>query len=200
MYPDTGRLQINPPVGQVDFHHKKIRLPHDNYVGKNWFFITLCCAHRRKFFTTPEICDGFLNILRRDATIHFFAVHAYCLMPDHAHLLLEGLEPSSDLLRFVKAVKAKTSLPFIRRTAQPLWQKKFYDHVLRRNDSPDAVAWYIWMNPIRAGICNRPEEYPLLGSFTGIWSKTHMPSSAWSPPWQKTKAPPKVRGRYTCPH
>jgi putative transposase len=184
----------------MPFHHKNIRLPSENYVGKNCFFITLCCANRRKLFAAAKFCNWFLNILRRDAATHSFAVHAYCLMPDHVHLLLEGLEPSSDLLLFVKALKTKTSTPFERKTGHLLWQKKFYDHILRRNDSPDAVAWYIWMNPVRAGFCGSPEEYPFLGSFTGTWSRTYMSSSAWSPPWQKTKAPPTVRGRYTSPH
>jgi REP element-mobilizing transposase RayT len=77
-------------------------------------------------------------------------------MPDHVHLLLEGLYPTTDLLGFVKAVKTKSSTPFTRKTARPLWQKKFYDHILRRNDSPDDVAWYIWKNPVRAGLCRRP--------------------------------------------
>jgi len=186
-------------VSETLFHHKNIRLQPENYVGKNWSFITLCCANRRKLFTTAKFCDWFLNILRHDAATHSFAVHAYCLMPDHVHLLLEGLDPASNLLLFVKALKTKTSTPFERKTGQPLWQKKFYDHILRRNDSPDAIAWYIWMNPVRDGLCHGPKEYPFLGSFTGTWSTTYMLSSAWSPPWQRTKAPPTVRGRYTSP-
>lgn len=159
----------------------------------------MSCANRRKLFTTGKFRDWFLNILRQDAGTHSFAVHAYCLMPDHIHLLLEGLNPVSDVLHFIKAVKTKTSTTFARKTGQGLWQKKFYDHILRRNDSPGGVAWYIWMNPVRAGICRKPEEYPFLGSFTGVWSKTFMPAPDWLPPWRKTKAPPKVRGRYTCP-
>jgi putative transposase len=173
------------------FHHKNIRLAHDDYVGRRWFFITMCTANRPKFFTTSKICNWFLTVLRRDIATHSFAVHAYCLMPDHAHLLLEGLESKSDLLQLVKAVKTKTSTPFAKKTGHPLWQKKFYDHILRQNDSPDDVAWYIWMNPVRAGICSRPEEYPFLGSLTGSWSKTLRPFADWTPPWRKTKRPRK---------
>ena len=184
-------------MSEMPFHHKNIRLRPENYTGKTWSFITLCCANRHKLFITAKFCDWFLSILRHDAATHSFAVHADRLMPDHAHLLVEGLDPTSDLLLFVKALKTKTSTAFERRTGHPLWQKKFSDHVLRRNDSPDAVSWYIWMNPVRAGFCHRPEEYRFLGSFTGAWSKTYRPSSDWSPPWQKTKAPPTVQGRYT---
>jgi putative transposase len=179
------------------FHHKNIRLSRQEYVGTGWFFITICVANRRKLFTTPKVCNWFLNIVRRAAATHSFAVHAYCLMPDHVHLLLEGRDPHSNLLAFIKVIKTKTSMPFMRKTGKPLWQKKFYDHILRRNDSPDDIAWYIWMNPVRAGLCQRPEEYPFLGSLTGAWHKTHRSSARWLPPWHKQRAPPKVRGRYT---
>ena len=89
----------------MTFQHKNIRLTSDRYVGRAWFFITICSAKRRKLFTTTKTCDWLLHILRSDAAAHTFAVHAYCLMPDHVHLLLEGLYPTTDLLGFVKAVK-----------------------------------------------------------------------------------------------
>jgi putative transposase len=182
----------------MTFHHKSIRLAHENYVGKGWFFVTMCCLKRRKVFGKARVCDWFLGILRRDAATHLFAVHAYCLMPDHVHLLLEGLQPNSDLLQFVGAIKTKSTRPFEKKTGSPLWQKKFYDHILRQNDSPDGAAWYIWMNPVRAGLCRRPEEYPFVGSFTGSWAKTRKPFVEWLPSWGK--APATVRGRYRCPY
>jgi REP element-mobilizing transposase RayT len=93
------------------FRHKDIRLRHLNYVGTGWFFITVCCANRRKVLITAEFCDWVLDVLRCNAARHALAVHAYCLMPNHAHLLLEGLAPTSDLLQFVRALKMKTSAP-----------------------------------------------------------------------------------------
>jgi putative transposase len=178
----------------MPFHHKNIRLSHSNYLGQRWFFITLCCANRRKLFTASKICDWFLNILRVNAATHLFAVHAYCLMPDHVHLLAEGLQPRSDLIQFIRAVKIKTSTPIERKTGKTLWQKKFYDHILRNNDSPDAVAWYIWMNPVRANLCRLPEGYPFLGSFTGKWPQTPQPAVEWLPPWRQPKSAPEGPG------
>ena len=59
---------------------------------------------------------------------------------------------TSNLPSLIKAFKRKSSISFSRKTGEPLWQKKFYDHILRRHESYDAVAWYIWMNPVRAGL------------------------------------------------
>ena len=58
-----------------------------------------------------------------------FNVHAYCLMPDH--LLAEGIEPTSDPLHFVKFSKLKVADSTLLNRAGVLWQKRFYDHVLR---------------------------------------------------------------------
>jgi REP element-mobilizing transposase RayT len=140
------------------------------------------------------MCDWFLNIVRVNAAVHLFAVHAYCLMPDHVHFLAEGLQPQSDLIQFMRAIKIKTSTPVERKTGKPLWQKKFYDHILRSKDSPNAVAWYIWTNPVRAKLCCRPEEYPFLGSFTGKWPQTSQALVEWLPPWRKIKSAPESPG------
>ena len=83
-------------------------------------------------------------------------------MPDHVHILVEGQESASDLRRFVKALKQRTGFLYQREVHEQLWQKKFYDHILRRNDAPDTVAWYIWMNPVRKGICAQPKGVSLL--------------------------------------
>jgi REP element-mobilizing transposase RayT len=178
----------------MPFRHKNIRLDHWNYLGQRWFFLTLCCANRRKHFASSKFCDDFLDILRSNAATHEFAIHAYCLMPDHVHLLAEGLQPQSDLIQFMRAIKLKTSTPFERKTGKALWQKKFYDHILRNSDSPDAGAWYIWMNPVRANLCRHPEEYPFLGSLTGKWPQTSQPPVEWLPPWRKPKIAPESPG------
>jgi len=105
-------------------------------------------------------------------------------MPDHVHLLAEGLRAESDLIQFIRSIKIKTSTPIERKTGKTLWQKKFYDHILRNNDSPDSVAWYIWMNPVRANLCRVPDEYSFLGSFTGKCPQPSKRAAEWLPPWR----------------
>ena len=114
-------------------------------------------------------------------------MHAYCVMPDHFHFLAEGIHPTSDLLNLVKSVKLKTSRAFFRKTRHILWQRKFYDHILRRNDDPESVAWYIWMNPVRKGICNSARSYPLSGSFASAIPPITDPPPIWCPPWKSLR-------------
>jgi putative transposase len=166
------------------FHRKNIRLPAECYRGQRWFFVTVCCHERQPLLSDDTTSLEILSCLAAVSTAREFNIHAYCLMPDHLHFLAEGRTESSDLLEFVIDFKQQTSFDWQKRSAFPLWQKKYYDHVLRRVGSIDAIAWYIWMNPVRKGICEDPHKYLLSGSLTGLWKNGVRPSEAWIPPWK----------------
>jgi len=172
----------------MPYPHKNIRLHPAHYLGERSYFLTLCCASRRRVFANPKIAAWLIEILRRQSNVRRFAVRAYCVMPDHFHVLVTGLDAASDLLAFVKNLKVTTSLEYRARCGETLWQKKFYDHVLRRKDNIMRVASYIWMNPVRKGLCTDPEEYPYSGSFAMDWREGISPVETWTPDW-KEKAP-----------
>ncbi len=97
---------------------------------------------------------------------------------------LKDLAQDSDLLLFVRSFKQASTRAFSGGTGIPLWQKKFYDHILRAEDMPSAVSWYIWMNPVRKGFCGEPVEYPYSGSLTIDWKKSVRPTENWVPGWK----------------
>jgi putative transposase len=164
---------------------KNIRLAPTSYVGQQHYFVTICCSNRRKIFANRARCLWLLELFRSECAARNFAIHAYCLMPDHFHFLAEGLAPASDLLNLIKSFKIKTSRTYSRKTSQILWQRKFYDHILRPRESPESVAWYIWMNPVRKGLCATAHTYPFSGSFTSLISRLKQPLTSWVPPWRK---------------
>jgi hypothetical protein len=49
---------------------------------------------------------------------------------------------------FAKTFKQKTAYVYQQETGVRLWQKNYYDHVLRANEGSNHVAAYIWMNPV----------------------------------------------------
>ena len=175
------------------YFHKNIRLPRNSYVGRQFYFVTICCFDRRQIFSDPTTCSWLLEILRSESVTRNFPIHAYCAMPDHLHFLAEGLLPSSNLANFVKSFKIKTARAHLKNSSHPLWQKKFFDHVLRPNEQVEPVAYYIWMNPVRKGLSGAVGKYPFAGSFTQMSAR--MPSPSWSPPW-KSNAPASEGGRY----
>jgi putative transposase len=100
------------------------------------------------------------------------AVLAYCFMPDHLHLLVEGEAEDSNLVGFAHAVKQRTGFAFRKRSVGPLWQKGYFEHVLRDEELTVVVARYILANPVRAGLCVEPKDYPFSGSL--VWSKNQL--------------------------
>jgi putative transposase len=165
---------------------KNIRLSAQNYIGRRVYFVTLCFYRRQRFGADPRIAPWLSSTLQRVASVKSFFVHAWCVMPDHLHFLTEGAGETSNLLDFVGSFKQSTAFAFARRRHRRLWQFKFYDHILRRADAIESVAWYIWLNPVRKGVCGSPADYPFLGSFTetglAILRAARVP--VWTPPWK----------------
>ena len=114
-----------------------------------------------KAFADPEVACRTLEQFRRTAAIEQFEILAYCLMPDHAHLLVEGMSATSDLRRFAKMAKQRSGGVHRRRCGQRLWQEGYFERVLRDRDDVRSIARYIIENPLRAGLSNYPYVGPL---------------------------------------
>lgn len=169
------------------FERKNIRLPAVRYRGRAFYFLTLCFNNRRRFGVNPRVAAWLITQLRKHAAACNFHIHAYCVMPDHMHMPAAAASEESNMLKLVESFKQETAIEFMRKTHRRLWQDKFYDRILRAADSADRVAWYIWLNPVRQGLCRTPADYPFSGSFTELGTKLlkspFMPD--WIPPWKK---------------
>lgn len=134
------------------------------YQGEQRYFLTFCTEGRRHAFTDAEAVALVLSQILRAATEEGFAIIAYCFMPDHLHLLIEGQRDDSDCLRFIKAMKQYAGYEYKQRYKKKLWQRYGYEHVLRDEESTFDVARYILENPLRARLVERVEDYPFVGS------------------------------------
>ena len=168
----------------MPFYKKQLRLPHNAYIGRRIYFITLCTEHRATFFSAPSTGRWLLEKLIAFAAYSDFALHAYCAMPDHVHFICEGLADACDLIKFVHGFKQRTAYEFIKSQDTRLWQRRYYDHILRPNEAIEDAACYIWWNPVRKKLCAEPNQYPLSGSHTLDWMRRSLVPSHWTPPWK----------------
>jgi putative transposase len=174
----------------VRLARKKIRLSASRYVGKQIYFLTFCTDERHAAFSNLSVGHWVLTRLLGASTKHEFGIRAYCAMPDHLHILTEALAADSGLVQFVSSFKQETGFAYQKRFHRRLWQPRFYDHILRKPEESERVAWYIWLNPVRKGLCISPQEYPLSGSFTfWDWRDRCAPVESWLPPWKVAKMP-----------
>ena len=141
---------------------QRIRLPPESYKGPAAFSVTVSTAGRAPLFKKPETVQLCLSALSETASLHHMDVLAYCFMPDHLHLLVQARDDGS-FLRFMKGFKQISGYRYRRSAMQPLWQKGYYDHVLRREEDVNQVAEYIMHNPVRAGLVDSPDKYPSSG-------------------------------------
>lgn len=172
----------------TDFHRKPNRLPQDFYLGRRIYFVTICTRERRSLFTHAGLVSLLLDVLRAECSAHSFGDYAFCFMPDHLHLELVGLSNESNLLAMLRDFKGRSAAQARAHGVVGLWQKGFYDHILRSGEELDAVAWYIFNNPVRAGLVEVMCEWPHSGSGMFDWKKLTAPAQGFVPPWKKVLA------------
>jgi putative transposase len=144
-------------------HFTAPRLGEFSYHGSFAYFITICTFKKNPYFKDPKTVEPLLEILEDSVHKNGFVLYAYCFMPDHLHLLLLGSEDSS-LEALMRQFKQKSGFCFKRVFGQTLWQRSYYDHVLRKEESLNEVALYILNNPVRKGLVNDLRDYSCLGS------------------------------------
>src|SRR5688500_7411758 len=135
------------------------RLRGFDYTGGHRYFLTICTQHRVRLFITHEAVNVVLAQLLQSARDERVAVIAYCFMPDHLHLLVEGTDPASRLMEFVRVFKQRSSFQWKRVSGAELWQRSYFERVLRSHESSIDVARYVLANPLRAGLVESVEDY-----------------------------------------
>jgi putative transposase len=114
-------------------------------------FITQVVKDRKPIFHDPEMIRLLRGILRNVNSYHPFSMLAYVFLPDHFHLLIRPKRETnfsqilhSLKLNFTKAYKQKVN----HTESLKLWQKRFWDHVIRNERDLENHIHYIHYNPV----------------------------------------------------
>ena len=144
-----------------DVRERKHRLPLEHYRGEVTVAFTSCVRGNAALFVSSEIVRAFAQYLAT-ADKHQCDVLVYCFMPDHAHLILRGRNPQSDVWRAMVAFKQQTGFWLGHHTPASAWQKDFYDHIIRADEDLGAQIRYFANNPVRKGLVRHWHEYPYI--------------------------------------
>jgi putative transposase len=145
------------------------RLSGVSYVGLQRYSVTMCTVFRTPIFDNLAFGKDAVAQILQAAHEWQFDLIAYCLMPDHVHLLAAAQSERCDLTRFVKHAKQGTGFNCRQSTGQSLWQPGYHDRILRDDEATLTVAKYILENPVRAGLATALGEWPLAGSSVYTW-------------------------------
>jgi putative transposase len=144
-----------------------MHLPHlAPFRSQSLLFITTCIEGRRPLLATPEIHDILKIIWAKSEQVDGWFVGRYVLMPDHVHLFAAPTLEAKALADWMKTWKSISSRRIARehQVAPPIWQGDYFDHFVR-SVSAYAEKWeYVQQNPVRKGLCARPEDWPYRGA------------------------------------
>ena len=118
---------------------------------------------RRKTFRCDDDYKAYLDRLEKYRAKHHVRIYAYCLMPNHVHLLVET--GSIPLAKFMQGLQQSYTQHFNRsyRKVGHLFQGRYKAIICDRDKYLLALVRYIHLNPVRAKLAARPERYAYSG-------------------------------------
>jgi putative transposase len=123
--------------------------------------VTIATEHRRSALVDPIFVGLVASIFETRAVEMDVGLDLYCLMPDHAHFLIQV--KSCGVVEYMQDVKSRTTKEWwLLGEHGHLWQRSFHDRGLRTRADYDAAVSYVLQNPVIAGLCDN------WGKFDGI--------------------------------
>lgn len=141
--------------------------------------LTFSCYRGYKFLESERTCQWLAESIENARTELNFELWAYVFMPEHVHLIVYPREPTYDIAKIRKAIKAPVARRAIRylETAAPEWLERI---TRKRGQKTERLFWqsgggfdrniiepttlakmidYIHLNPVRRGLATRPEDW-----------------------------------------
>jgi putative transposase len=148
-------------------HH----LPREEYRRTDVpFFLTLCARHHREPFHCKTLAGAVVEAIEHRRKQNVWQVYAYCLMPDHLHLVVqltagEGASlPRQDILTVLAQFKSFTTRSAWKAGLDgQLWQHDQWDRLLRHEREFHQRCQYVLDNPVRKGLVEDWTLWPYSG-------------------------------------
>jgi putative transposase len=144
---------------------RSLRLKGFDYSTPGAYFLTICSSEGQEVFCDPNLASEVIKSLKEHSKRYCYKIYTYCLMPNHLHILVGLGEHARPVSQFMQCFKSLTTRMFWKLGGKgKLWQRGFYDHIVRKEESLIEIAKYILANPVRKGLTETTEEYPFSGS------------------------------------
>lgn len=165
-------MKYNP-----DTHHRKsIRLKEYDYSQAGYYFITICTYNKQHLFgkihdgtVILNECGEIVDDCLKNLSVHFpnIKVDYYCIMPNHIHVIIINDEcrgtacralsesfgnPSKGslptIIRATKSAISKAINELINTPGNTIWQRNYYEHIIRNEKELFEIRKYIELNPM----------------------------------------------------
>jgi putative transposase len=124
------------------------------------FFFTVVTHRRWKLFNNPANRQSLRQAIMEVQLTHPFTIDAWVLLPEHIHCIWTLPEGDADFSKRWGLIKAKYSKKIKGRLTTPVWQKRFWEHLIRDDLDLERHADYIHYNPVKHGLVENPRDWP----------------------------------------
>jgi len=132
-------------------------------------FITISCHRHSHILKTPEACNTLQRILEETRQKYLFHILGYVLMSNHIHLLVSEPE-EKDLATAIQVIKQRFSRT---RGDEFVWEPRYHDFNVFTEAKRIEKLRYMHRNPVKAGIVERPEDWPWSSFNAYATNETH---------------------------
>ena len=134
---------------------KKNRLENYNYSENGAYFITICVKDRKKILSDIVGDDAHIVPKRIGLIVEKYIKNAreiekYIIMPDHVHMIIRinngtmrASSPTNRISSIVRSIKVLAT----KEVGKPIFQRSFYDHIIRNQEDYNEIWEYIENNP-----------------------------------------------------
>lgn len=159
------------------------------------YFFTLVTYQRQNIFLSPEARLLFLDAINYVKQYRIFELIAYCVLPDHIHLIISLPENDADFSTRLSLIKRRFTkqytsrfgglLPksesYAKRKEVGIWQRRFWEHFIRGEEDLNRHIDYIHYNPVKHGlvgsVCDWKDssfyDYVKSGHYTMDWGQDY---------------------------
>ena len=134
------------------------------------YHVTSRGDRREDIYPDDEDREAWLDVLSLVCERFNWLIHAYCQMTNHYHLLVETVD--GNLSRGMRQLNGRYTQRFNRRhgLAGHLYQGRYTAILVQKESYLQELSRYVVLNPLRAGIVERPEDWPWssYGSTAGL--------------------------------
>ncbi len=158
----TFRLADSLPLEVVEKWQEDLRILPESEAKKEKYKLVekyLDAGHGSCWMNDPHVA-----VIVQDALLHFegerYELEAWCVMPNHVHALFTPLEEWTwqSILHSWQSFTALHCNRLLEQTGQ-FWQREPFDRFIRDEHHFQAVVRYIENNPVKAGLCEKPEDW-----------------------------------------
>ena len=127
------------------------------------YFFTLVTHSRRPIFINSDNVNKLKNAINKVKIKHPFSLNAMVILPDHLHCLWKLPENDKNFSRRWRLIKRYFSMEVAEkinsRGEKEVWQRRFWEHMIRDEEDWRKHMDYIHYNPVKHGLARAPKDW-----------------------------------------